>query len=312
MTLREVVNKATEELKRSGIESYRLDAEVLMEKILSKDRIFLITHPEHEVPDDAAAAFFGCAEERAKGRPLAYIIGEKEFMGLPFAVSESVLIPRPDTETAAEAALQLLGAAGVMGSVELAGAAAESGRLAREAMQGRSFASEERKPRVLDLCTGSGALAVSIAYYAPFAEVVATDLSEEALELAKKNAKANGVGVRFLQGDLFEPVEGEPPFDLIVSNPPYIPSADIEELEVNVKDYEPRMALDGGKTGLDFYEKIVPQAAALLNNGGWLVLEIGYDQAEDLRKIAEASRCYKSFSVLKDLAGLDRVVLLEY
>ena len=297
MKLKEVVLKATAMLKDNGIESARLDAEVLMEKILSCDRIFLISHPEHEVSDAAAAPFFGAAEERAKGRPLAYITGEKEFMGLPFAVSESVLIPRPDTETAAAAALQLLAAAEPFGTDPCIRRSSPTDPLSN--------------PRVLDLCTGSGALAVAIAYYAPFAEVTATDLSEAALAAAEKNAETNGVNVNFIQGNLFEAVKDELPFDLIISNPPYIPSEEIELLEKNVKDYEPRLALDGGKTGLDFYEIIVPESSAHLKSGGHLVLEIGWNQASDIKRLAGTAGCYKGFSVLQDLAGLDRVVILE-
>ena len=282
MKLREAVFKATEILKDNGVGTPGLDAEVLMEKILSKDRIFLILHPDYEVGEEDGRRFFDAVEERAGGRPAAYIVGEKEFMGLPFRVSESVLIPRPDSETAVEEALRIIEENGAEGPV-----------------------------KVLDLCTGSGALAISLAHYLKNAEVTASDISPEALEIAGENAEKNGVCVRLLEGDLFGAVPDGETFDLIISNPPYIPSDEIEKLEKNVKDYEPRLALDGGCTGLDFYRRIVPEAAAYLKPGAALVLEIGFDQAEDLRRIAEAAGTYEGFGVKKDLAGLDRVVIMK-
>lgn len=299
MKLRDTVLKATEILKNNGVGTPGLDAEVLMEKILSKDRIFLILHPDYEVGEEESRLFFEAVGERAAGKPAAYIVGEKEFMGLPFYVSESVLIPRPDTEVVAEEAIRIIE---VGGAFEHGVSGGES-RKPEGAYGG--------VPKILDLCTGSGALAVSLAHYLKNAEVTATDISVEALEVAEKNAERNGTTVRFLQGDLFEPVPEGETFDLIISNPPYIPSEEIEKLEKNVKDYEPRLALDGGGSGLDFYRRIVPEAADYLKPGGALVLEIGFDQAEDLHKLGEGTGVYEDFAVLQDLAGLDRVVTMK-
>ena len=223
------------------------------------------------------------------GKPVSYITGMKEFMGLEFAVNEAVLIPRPETELLVEEAVKELEA------------------ISREA---------EAVPRVLDLCTGSGAIAVSIRHFVPQAEVTATDLSEEALKVARENAeRLTAGGIRFLQGDLFEAFSnlqapGSELFNLIVSNPPYIPAKVIDGLMPDVKDFEPRLALDGGTDGLDIYRRLIPQAAEHLAPGGVLLLEIGFDQGETVPDLCRQAGL-GNIAVLKDLAGLDRVVRAE-
>ncbi len=203
--------------------------------------------------------------------PLQYIFGEQEFCGLPFAVSPAVLIPRADTEHSVEAVLACC--------------------------EGKS---------VLDLCTGSGCIAVSVAKLGKPASVTGADISEEALAVAKENALRNGVEIEWIRSDMFAEIPDR--YDVIVCNPPYIPPEQLAELEPEVRDYEPRQALYGGEDGLDFYRILAAEAASHLNRGGRLVLEIGFDQGESVPALLEAAG-YTGIEVRKDYAGLDRVVI---
>jgi release factor-specific protein-(glutamine-N5) methyltransferase len=220
---------------------------------------------------------------RIEGKPLQYILGVQEFMGLPFRVNPSVLIPRLDTEVLVEKVIDTM----------------------------NSMSMRTESPEVLDLCTGSGAVGVSIASKVPGAIVTMTDVSEEALSTAMGNAGLNGVNRRciFLLGDMFEAVPDDKHYDVIVCNPPYIPSDVIETLDIEVKDHEPRMALDGGKDGLDFYRIIANQASLHLKTGGILALEIGCDQAADVKKLLNDANTYEGIRVIRDLAQLDRVII---
>ena len=202
-------------------------------------------------------------------------------MGLLFRVNPSVLIPRLDTEILAEKVIDIVKKKGLL------------------------------KPEILDLCTGSGALGVSIAAKIPDAIVTMTDVSEAALQTAMSNAGLNGVNRRciFLLGDMFAAVPDDKHYDVIVCNPPYIPSAVIGTLDVEVKDHEPRMALDGGKDGLDYYRVIADQAGMHLKTEGLLALEIGAEQAADVKKLLNKTKSYRDTQVIRDLAGLDRVIL---
>ena len=206
--------------------------------------------------------------KRASGIPYAYIVGHKEFMKLDFEVNKNVLIPREDTEILVQEVINL------------------------------------NKKKILDMCTGSGCIAVSLAKYIKDSEVTAVDISEKALTIAKLNAKKNEVDVKFIKSNLFEEVEDK--FDVIVSNPPYIKTADLEALQTEVKN-EPLKALDGGETGLFFYKKIIKQAVNYLNENGILIFEIGFDQAEDVCKLLNENG-YKDIEVIKDLSGNDRVI----
>ena len=206
--------------------------------------------------------------KRASGIPYAYIVGHKEFMKLDFEVNKNVLIPREDTEILVQEVINL------------------------------------NKKKILDMCTGSGCIAISLAKYIKDSEVTAVDISEKALTIAKLNAKKNEVDVKFIKSNLFEEVEDK--FDVIVSNPPYIKTADLEALQTEVKN-EPMKALDGGETGLFFYKKIIKQAVNYLNENGILIFEIGFDQAEDVCKLLNENG-FKDIEVIKDLSGNDRVI----
>ena len=284
MNIRNALRQATTTLTQAGSESPGLDAQVLLLTVLQAERTILISHPERELTPEQETEYNEYISERALGKPVSYITGTKEFMGMEFLVTEAVLIPRPETELLVEEALR-----------------------------------EMRGPlRVLDLCTGSGAIAISIKKLCPEAEVTATDLSEAALEVAKENARRilgesedlslkSEEPIHFLKGDLFEALPEEDCFDLILSNPPYIPNAVVEGLAKDVKDFEPRMALEGGEDGLDIYRRLIPEAAKRLAPGGILLLEIGHDQGETVPALCRQAGLIE-VTVQEDLAGLDRVV----
>ncbi|MBR3201344.1 MAG: peptide chain release factor N(5)-glutamine methyltransferase [Mogibacterium sp.] len=241
----------------------------------------LITRSKELMQDDDFEEFQKRIYLRIGGVPLQYIVGTQEFMGLIFRVNPSVLIPRLDTEILAEKVIE---------------------EIDRKNMH---------KPEVLDLCTGSGALGVSIAAKVPDAIVTMTDVSQEALHTAMGNAGLNGVNRRciFLLGDMFRALPDDKHYDVIVCNPPYIPSDVVDTLEVEVKDHEPRMALDGGKDGLDYYRVIADKASLYLKTGGILALEIGADQAADVKKLLNEANTYEGIRVIRDLAQLDRVII---
>ena len=240
----------------------------------------LITRAKELMRDDDFEEFQKRIYLRIEGVPLQYILGVQEFMGLQFRVNPSVLIPRLDTEILVENVVDII-----------------------EKMN-------HRNPEVLDLCTGSGAIGISIAAKVPDAIVTMTDVSQEALHTAMGNAGLNGVNRRciFLLGDMFEAVPDDKHYDVIVCNPPYIPSDVIDTLDVEVKDHEPRMALDGGKDGLDYYRIIAKKADLHLKTGGVLALEIGADQAADVKKLLSGTGTYEDIRVIQDLAHLDRIV----
>ena len=219
-------------------------------------------------------AYLDLTEKRCQRMPLQYLTGEQEFMGLPFAVNEHVLIPRQDTEVLVEEAIQIL---------------------------------KNRMPdaEVLDLCTGSGCIGISIQSFCPDTKVTGADISKEALQVAKHNALQNQVPVSFVHSDLFSEISGR--FDMIVSNPPYIPSNVIDTLMPEVRDHEPMGALDGKADGLYFYRRITEESVAHLNDGGYLLYEIGHDQAEAVSGFMK-EHGFNDIKVIRDLAGLDRVV----
>jgi release factor glutamine methyltransferase len=277
-TVLKLLGWTTDFLKRKGAESPRLDAEVLLAKVLDWPRVKLYTHFEDAVGERERAAYRELVRRRAEGAPVAYLVGKKEFYSMPLAVGPAVLIPRPDTETVVVEFLA-------------------------------SFKGVE-SPRVLDVGTGSGAIALACAQQHPTARVIATDLSAEALEMARRNAETLGLAdrVEFRQGDLFGPVEGEPPFDAIVSNPPYIPTAEIAGLEPGVRDYEPHLALDGGPDGLDVVRRLVAGAPSRLKPGGHLILEIGTAQESPVRERIAAEPGLELAPTVRDAANHPRVV----
>ncbi len=247
-----VLDWTTQRFTEAGIAGARLEAQLLLARVLECSRMQLYTGFDKPLGDVELAAYRGLIKRRLGGEPVAYLLGEQELWGLPFFVDENVLVPRPDTETVIEVATKLR-------------------------------ADKAAPCRVLDLCTGSGAIAIALAKELPAAIVVATDISSQACAIARRNAERNSVADRVdvREGDLFAPVTGER-FDLIVANPPYIATAVIDTLSAEVKR-EPRLALDGGADGLAFYERICAQAIEHLEPGGALVVEHGFDQADTVR-----------------------------
>ena len=260
-----------------GAETPRLDAEVLLSYLLGQKRIFLYVHFDQPLTAEELARYREMVKRRAAGEPVAYICGEKEFMGLTFKVTLAVLVPQPDTETLVEAAI--------------------------ERLRGK------KSLRVADICTGSGAIALALAHYLPETSVAATDISADAVSIAKENAESLGLSerVEFREGDLLAPLSGEP-FDAIVSNPPYIPSAEIAGLPREVRA-EPIIALDGGADGLDFYRRLVHESAALLKDGGFLAVECGDTQAGAIAEMAVTGGFGRT-EIVHDLADKERVVVM--
>lgn len=271
MTYRELYDWGSTQLTEAGIAEASLDARLLLEEVCGTDRGYMLVHGDNPVTDlqtQTYKEYISCRKSRI---PLQHITGYQEFMGLRFRVTEDVLIPRQDTETLVEEVMRYL----------------------HDGM------------RILDMCTGSGCILLSLLHYSNDCMGVGSDISQKALAVAKANAESLGKEATFVQGDLFEPIEGK--FDFIVSNPPYIPTKVIETLEAEVKDHDPISALDGMEDGLYFYRKIVERAGEYLYPGGMLFFEIGCEQAEDVRKMMTEAG-YHDVTVCKDLSGLDRVV----
>lgn len=250
----------------------RADAELLLLHVLGKDKAWLMTHGD-ELFSDLARSYTELLERRYKGEPIQYITGETEFYGLPFHVTPDVLIPRPETEHIVEKALEL--------------------------------AADFPAPRIADIGTGSGAIAVAVANKLPHAQITAIDLSAPALSVARKNSQRNAVAIRFLEGDLLAPVAGEQ-FDFIVSNPPYVPAADRSSLSVEVRDYEPALALFAGDDGLGIYRRLIPAAFASLVSGGFLLLEIGFGQSPAITELL-AGTGFAQIEFVPDLQAIPRV-----
>ena len=284
-TFGEILNTGIKRLADADIADAKRDAEELLLHITGESRMFLFMERNKEASAEQAERYLELIEKRASGYPLQYIVGTQEFMGLEFEVNENVLIPRQDTETLVELALE---------------------------------EAKGMKPdlRVLDMCSGSGAIAVSMAHFVPGAQVTACDLSDGALEMTRRNAEKNGVADRVTvkKSDMFNvqlsgeavPLEGG--FDMILSNPPYIETKVIGTLQTEVKDYEPMMALDGGDDGLVFYRILAEEAPSRLNENGVLIMEIGHDQGQSVPELLEKTEKFKNIRVIKDLPGLDRVV----
>nr|HEX4317307.1 peptide chain release factor N(5)-glutamine methyltransferase [Kofleriaceae bacterium] len=267
-----VLDWTTKRFGERNISSARLEAQVLLAHVLACTRVQLYTAFDKPLAEAELASFRELIRRRLAGEPLAYLVGETEFWSLPFYVDPSVLVPRPDSETVIEVAVKLRGTSGERRTGSSAEGDAEVDAKAAAC-------------RVLDLCTGSGILAISLARELPAARVIATELSPEAAAVARRNADRNAVADRVdvRVGDLFAPVAGEPPFDLIVGNPPYIATATIATLSAEVHR-EPALALDGGGDGLAFYDRIAAAARDHLAPGGAIVLEHGFDQADAVRK----------------------------
>ena len=280
MTIKELLNQGIIMLKNEGIDSPKNKARLILEYKLKKSREYLIIYDKQEVTPKQRDLYIKNIKKIIKGIPLQYITGIQEFMKMKFFVTKDVLIPQPDTEILVEEVIKI--------------------------------AQTIDRPLILDLCTGSGAIAVSIAKYLPGVEIVATDISSKALEIAKHNAKFNSVksNIEFVESNLFAKLKNRK-FDIIVSNPPYIPTDEIKMLPKDVQ-YEPIIALDGGKDGLDFYKKIINISDEYLKQHGYLCLEIGYNQKESIRKIIAKDKKIKDAYFKKDLCKNDRVVIAKF
>jgi release factor glutamine methyltransferase len=286
VTADEAVRQAVRGLREAGgSRSPRLDAELLLAAALGVTRTELLRRHEREITPEEVAAFEGLLARRLAREPVAYILGHRAFRTIDLEVTPDVLIPRPDTETLVEVALEELRA------LPLAGP------------------DPEDEPLAVDIGTGSGCIALALAAEDPFVRVVATDVDPAALAVARGNAARLGLArrVEFVLSDLFADV-GERPFDLVVSNPPYIPADEYVRLEPNVRDYEPRLALYGGVDGLDFYRRLIPGAALLLRPGGLLAVEVGAGQADAVAGIVRAAGAYGEPRTRDDLGGVPRVV----
>lgn len=276
-TARQLLQTVASRLRESGVDTPILDAEVMFAEASGKPRTYPIAHPEYQPPHEVIERFNDWIERRACREPLAYIIGKREFFGIDFEVTPDVLIPRQETEVLVETAVNVL-----------------SGICA---------------PVVADIGLGSGAIAVSIAKSVPDAVVYGTELSTSALEIARRNAERAGVDsqTHFLEGDLFEPLAGLR-FDLIASNPPYIPSDEIDHLQPEVSKFEPRRALDGGPDGLDYYRLITKRAPEYLKPGGILAVEVGAGEAAMVEELFSVNG-FSDVRSIFDYGGIERVVI---
>ena len=292
LPLKELIKIGENQLREAGVMDSARDAKDLYCFIDKLDAVGLMMHWQDILADNTCEAYFELIERRAGGEPMQYITGVQEFMGLTFNVNPSVLIPRQDTETMVEDALELM---------------------SKGTLRGEVFVEKPNFKDVLDLCTGSGAIGVSLAKLGNDLKVTCSDLSKDALATAKGNALANGLkSIKFEQGDLFAPLRGKlgsKKFDFIISNPPYIESEVIPTLQTEVKDHEPMMALDGGEDGLDFYRQIAIEAPSHLKKGGVLMMEIGYNQGEAVCNLLEKTARFEKVVCLKDLAQKDRIVV---
>lgn len=271
------------EMQLVRVENGKNEAMMIFDHVTGFSRADIIIHGKDLMDSEKLKDYYKRIKVRLKGVPLQYILGEQQFMGLPFRVNKHVLIPRMDTEVLVESAVKLIEKKGW------------------------------ENPQVLDMCTGSGAIGVSVAHLVPSAVVTMTDVSEKAISVADYNAHNNGVSRRciFQVGDMFKALSRGSKYDVFICNPPYIETKVIETLQTEVKNYEPRLALDGGKDGLDFYRRIADEAGRFIRHGGILALEIGDKQARAVKKLLDESENYGKTVIIKDLAGLDRVIIAE-
>jgi release factor glutamine methyltransferase len=286
-TIGRLLNWTTDFLRQKGAESPRLDAEVLLAHVRGGKRIELYTAFEEIASEPLRERFRELVKQRAAGMPVAYLVGQREFFSLPFEVTPAVLIPRPETELVVIRALDLA----------------------------KQLPLTERADgiQIADVGAGSGVLAVTLAKRLPTSAVTAIDLSPAALEVARRNAERHGVADRidWVEGDLFASVPPERTFDLVVSNPPYVATSELAELAVDVRRYEPSLALDGGPEGTTVIERLIPQAAQRLRPGGWLLMEISPSIAGRVETLLDAAAGLERRPTGKDLAGLARVVAAQ-
>lgn len=271
MQIQEILSSTIKQLNSNNVEEPNNKAKRLLAFVLNVPKEFLIINDNKELNKKQEVKYKKCIERLIKGEPMQYIIGKQEFMGIDLIVTNDVLIPQPDTEILVEETIKV--------------------------------AKQYDKPKILDLCTGSGAIAIAIKKCIPEAEIVASDLSSKALRIANNNDRTKKI--RFILSDLFENINEK--FDIIVSNPPYIKTEEIKTLSKEVQN-EPLMALDGGQDGLYFYEKIIKQANSYLNQNSYLCLEIGENQKNEIIKKIQYNGKYTNIQTYKDLGGNDRVI----
>ena len=279
MNIKQAIEKGAINLKVSNTESPKIKARMLMQFILNVPRQYIIVNDMKELTQSQEKEYFESIQKLTKNIPIEHITNQKEFMKLNFFVDENVLIPRQDTEILVEEVIKI--------------------------------AKKINSKKILDLCTGSGAIGISLAKYIEKSEITATDISEDAIRVANKNAIMNNVEdkITFIKSDLFNNIPNNK-YDIIVSNPPYIKKEIIKTLEKQVQN-EPILALDGGEDGLDFYRIILENASKYLNEDGFLFLEIGYNQKEKLEELFNNSKLYKNIKCVKDLSGNDRVIIIK-
>ena len=277
MTIKQAITKGMIMLKSNNVESPKLKARLLLQYVLDKPRQYIIVYDNKEIDKQQQWQYFVNIEKLTKGIPLQHITHRQEFMKMDFFVDENVLIPRPDTEILVEEVIKI--------------------------------AQKYNSPRILDLCTGSGAIAISLKKFVPNADITAVDISEKALEIAQKNAEKLEAKINFVKSNLFDKLDNKK-FDIIVSNPPYIRKDEIKKLSEEVQK-EPKIALDGGEDGLDFYRIITEQAINYLKTGSFLCFEIGYNQKNHVIKIIEDEKNYKNTYCKKDLYGNDRIIITQ-
>lgn len=278
MNIKQALEEAKKILKSNNFEDSNIIAKELLSYVLKKDKVYLTINSDTALTDTEYAEFTKYIEQIIDGKPLQYITQKQEFMGMEFFVNEDVLIPQPDTEILVETVLDIC----------------------------KRYSNQSL--RILDLCTGSGAIAISLSKILN-TQVFASDVSTKALEVAEKNNVLNNSKVEFIESNLFEQINGEK-FDIIVSNPPYIKNEEIKLLSKQVQN-EPYIALAGGEDGLDFYRKIIDEAYKHINKNGYLCLEIGYDQKEDLIKLIKQNENYEYENCIKDLSNNDRCIIAK-
>ena len=295
LLVKEMLTMGEKQLMDSDIADATRDCKILYCYMMDIPFSKIILEYQEVLQDRLCDKYFELIDRRSKGEPVQYIMGSQEFMGLEFIVNENVLIPRQDTETLVEDALEII----------------NTGTL-----RGEDMDVKRKEWDILDLCTGSGAIGVSLARIANKVNVTCSDISEGAIKVAKENAQKHGVAksVKFEQGDLFKPFSKhfrKQKFDMIISNPPYIKSSIIPTLQKEVCEHEPLSALDGGESGLDLYERIVSGVGSHLRKSGVLLLEIGHDQGEAVSGLLSRNGEFTSIRVLKDLANRDRIVFAK-
>lgn len=273
-SIKEILEWTTRYFRDKRIDSPRIEAEVLLASVLQEDRVYLYGNYDSPVNRIEREEYRQLIKRRVNGEPTAYITGYKEFMSLKFIVNPGVLIPRPDTEIMVEKVIEIIG--------------------------------PNQGMKICDVGTGSGAIAVSLAHYMSGVEVIATDISEPALETAKSNAALHGVQIMFFQGDLLTPVLREGPFNVITANLPYISTNEYAELDKEVKCFEPVGALIAAGDGLDIYRRLLPQALEVMETGAYLLIEIAYNQGE---KAMEMAASFRDLEIIRDMAGRDRILI---